>query len=170
MKGAGREFYHAAIDDATRLAVGEVMESERSRGLVAFLKRVGFFFEHQGVTISHLMAGNGSAYRPKLCRRTLEALGILHILARPYTPKTNESVERFIRMSAVEWTHGRADPDSQVRTRALRTWLDYYRLTRRHTGVGCRTPFQRLVELRVTNVLATHTSEGPCHFPTDSIP
>lgn len=49
-----------------------------------------------------------------------------------------------------------AYPHSSVRTRALRPWLDYYNLTRRHSGIGRRTRFQRLVELRVNNVLAAH--------------
>jgi len=155
--GAGWEFYHAAIDDASRLAYGEVLESERKEDVVAFLKRVVVFFERQGVTISQLMTDNGSAYRSKLFRRTLEALGIHHIFTRPYTPKTNGKVERFIRTSAEEWAYGRAYPHSSVRTRALRAWLDYYNLTRRHAGIGRRIPFQRLVELRVNNVLAAHT-------------
>lgn len=157
VRGAGWEFYHAAIDDATRLAYGEVLPSERKEDVVAFLKRVVAFFERQGVTISQLMTDNGPAYRSKLFRRTLGALGIRHIFTRPYTPKTNGKVERFIRTSAEEWAYGRAYPHSRVRTKALRAWLDYYNLTRRHAGIGRRTPFQRLVELRVNNVLATHT-------------
>ena len=156
VQGVGWEFYHAAIDDATRLAYGEVMESERKEDVVAFLKRVVVFFERQGVTISQLMTDNGSAYRSKLFRRTLETLGIHHIFTRPYTPKTNGKVERFIRTSAEEWAYGRAYPHSSVRTRALRPWLAYYNLIRRHAGIGRRTPFQRLVELRVNNVLAAH--------------
>lgn len=55
MPGAGWEFYLAAIDDASRLAYGEVIESERKEDVVAFLKRVVVFFERQGVTISQLM-------------------------------------------------------------------------------------------------------------------
>ncbi|MDX1395550.1 MAG: integrase core domain-containing protein, partial [Gemmatimonadota bacterium] len=92
-----------------------------------------------------------------LFRRTLEALGIRHIFTRPYTPKTNGKVERFIRTSIEEWAYGRPYHTSAERTATLRRWLDYYNLTRRHAGIGRQTPFDRLVELRVTNVLATHT-------------
>lgn len=155
--GAGWEFYHAAIDDATRVAYGEVLESERKEDVTDFLRRVVAFFERQGVKISDLMTDNGSAYRSKLFARTLQQLGIRHIFTRPYTPKTNGKVERFIRTSAEEWAYGRAYPHSRVRTKALTAWLDYYNLTRRHAGIGRQTPFDRLVELRVTNVLATHT-------------
>ncbi|MCK5448953.1 MAG: helix-turn-helix domain-containing protein, partial [Gemmatimonadetes bacterium] len=53
--GVGWEFYHAAIDDATRVAYGEVLESERKEDAVAFLLRVVAFFKRQGVKISDLM-------------------------------------------------------------------------------------------------------------------
>ena len=154
--GAGWEFYHAAIDDASRVAYGEVLESERKEDVTFFLLRVVAFFERQGVKISQLMTDNGPGYRSKLFRRTLQELGIRHLFTRPYTPKTNGKVERFIRTSAEEWAYGRAYHNSRARTSALRAWLRYYNLTRRHAGIGRRTPFQRLVELRVNNVLVTH--------------
>jgi transposase InsO family protein len=156
-RGAGWEFYHAAIDDASRVAYGEILRSERKEDVTAFLLRVVAFFERQGVKISQLMTDNGSAYRSKLFRRTLDELGIRHLFTRPYTPKTNGKVERFIRTAAEEWAYGRPYPNSKARTNALFAWLRYYNLTRRHAGIRRRTPFQRLVELRVNNVLATHT-------------
>ena len=155
--GVGWEFYHAAIDDATRVAYGEVLESERKEDAVAFLLRVVAFFERQGVKISDLMTDNGSAYRSKLFRRMLKALGIRHLYTRPYTPKTNGKVERFIRTSAEEWAYGRAYHTSRERTKTLAIWLEYYNHIRRHWGIGRRTPVQRLVELRVTNVLVNNT-------------
>ena len=49
---------------------------------------------------------------------------------------------------------------------AISAWLCRYNLTRCHAGIGRKTPFQRLVELRVTNVLATYNSssavDGDC--------
>ena len=155
--GVGWEFYHAAIDDATRVAYGEVLESERKEDAVAFLLRVVAFFERQGVKISDLMTDNGSAYRSKLFRRMLKELGIRHLYTRPYTPKTNGKVERFIRTSAEEWAYGRAYHTSRERTKTLAIWLEYYNHIRRHWGIGRRTPFQRLVQLRVTNVLVNNS-------------
>ena len=156
-RGVGWEFYHAAIDDATRLAYGEVLESERKEDVTAFLLRVVAFFERQGVKISDLMTDNGSAYRSKLLRRTLEQLGIRHIFTRPYTPKTNGKVERFIRTSSEEWAFGRPYHTSRQRTNALVAWLTYYNVRRRHAGIGRQTPLTRLTELRVTNVLVNNT-------------
>lgn len=99
----GWGFYHAAIDDASRIAYGEVLLSERMEDVTVLLQRVVAFFERQGVKNSRLMTDNGSAYRSKLFVRTLEALGIRHIFNRPYRLRTNGEVERFIRTSAEEW-------------------------------------------------------------------
>lgn len=154
VRGVGWEFYHAAIDDASRAAYGEVLPSERQEDVVAFLLRVVGFFERQGVKISQLMTDNGPGYRSKLFRRTLKQLGIRHLFTRPYTPKTNGKVERFIRTSVEEWAYGRPYHHSKERAKALLAWLRYYNLTRRHAGIGRRTPFP-----------ATHRAQGdqrPC--------
>ena len=87
----------------------------------------------------------------------LKELGIRHLYTRPYTPKTNGKVERFIRTSAEEWAYGRAYNTSRERTKTLAIWLEYYNHIRRHWGIGRRTPLQRLVELRVTNVLVNNS-------------
>ena len=69
------------------------------------------------------------------------------------TTQSNGKVERFIRTSTEEWAYGRSYRHSRVRAQALRVWLDYYNLVRRHTAIGRRTPLPHLVELMVTNVL-----------------
>jgi transposase InsO family protein len=121
--GVGWESYHAAIDDASRVAYGEVLESERKEDVTAFLLRVVAFFECQGVKIAQLMTDNGPGYRSKLFGRTLRELGIRHLFTRPYTPRTNGKVERFIRTSAEEWACGRPYHHSRERTKMLRAWL-----------------------------------------------
>jgi transposase InsO family protein len=42
------------------------------------------------------MTDNGSCYRSFGFRRACEHLGLRHIRTKPYTPKTNGKVERFI--------------------------------------------------------------------------
>ncbi len=86
------------------------------------LRAVGFF-GRQGVKISQLMTDNGGCYRSKRFRRVLRELGIGHILTRPYTPRTNGKVQRFIRTSLAEWAYGRSYPHSRVRAQVLRVWL-----------------------------------------------
>ena len=157
VRGAGWEYHHAAVDDASRVAYGDVLPGERREDAVAFLLATVAFFERMGVRIAQLMTDNGGCHRSKRFRTTLRELGIGHILTRPYTPRTNGKVERFIRTSLAEWAYGRSYPHSRVRTRVLRVWLHYYNLRRRHTAIGRLTPMQRLVELRITNVLGIYS-------------
>lgn len=145
----------AACRVASRLRGGA--PGERKQDAVAFLLRVVAFFGRQGVKISQLVTDNGGCYRSKRFRRTLRELGIGHIFTRPYTPRTNGKVERFI--APRSWSGPAAGPTP---TRAcgrefLRIWLDYHNLRRRHTAIGRLTPMQRLVELRITNVLGIYS-------------
>ena len=106
VRGAGWECYHAADDGASRVAYGDVLPGERKEDAVAFPLRVVAFFGSQGVRIGQLMTDNGGCYRSKRFRRVLRELGITHIFTRPYTPRTNGKVERFIRTSLAEWAYG----------------------------------------------------------------
>ena len=61
VRGAGWEYYHAAVDYASRVACGAVLPGERKEDAGAFLLRVVAFFGCQGVKISQLMTDNGAA-------------------------------------------------------------------------------------------------------------
>lgn len=87
-QGAGWDYLHVAIDDATRLAY-EVLPDETRRSTTSFLIRALRWFKARGVRVQRVMTDNGSGYIAKLFRRTLERLTIRHIRTRPYTPKTN---------------------------------------------------------------------------------
>ena len=56
--GVGWEFYHAAIDDATRWAYGEVLQSERKEDVVAFLLRM---VAYGGSDAAHPSGGSSSS-------------------------------------------------------------------------------------------------------------
>ena len=139
VRGAGWEFYHAAADDASRVACGDVLPGERKEDAVAFLLRAVAFFGSRGVRVGQLMTDNGGCYRSKRFRRTLRELGIGHIFTRPYTPGTNGKVERFIRTSLAEWAHDRSVPSPLSRADGsaprLAPLLQPEATTRRH-----RTP------------------------------
>jgi transposase InsO family protein len=104
-RGAGWEFLHVCIDDASRLAYAEVLRDERKESAVAFLRRALAFFRTHRITVQRLMSDNGSCYRSKLFARVCTEAGIRHIFTKPYTPQTNGKAERFIQSATREWAY-----------------------------------------------------------------
>jgi transposase InsO family protein len=155
VKGIGWEILYAAIDDATRVAYSEVLGDELGTTAVAFLERARAWYAAQGIEIESVMTDNGSAYRSRLWRATLTAAGLRHLTTRPYTPRTNGKVERFIQTLLREWAYVRPYARSWLRTRALRPYLRFYNLERPHTALGYRPPLARLAS--VNNVLVNNS-------------
>ena len=88
-RGAGWDFVHVAVDDATRLAYVEVLPDETKETATAFLARALAWFAARGIRVERVMTDNGSCYRSRLFGRALTARAIRHIRTRPYTPRTN---------------------------------------------------------------------------------
>ena len=155
--GAGWEFLHVCIDDATRVAYAEVVPDEKGKTAAGFLRRAAAWFERQGVEIERVMTDNGSGYVSKAFARAIEEIGARHLRTRPYTPRTNGKAERFIRTAKELWAYARPYGHSNERRARLRPFLNFYNCVRPHWGIGRKTPQQRLVELRATNVLGSNT-------------
>jgi transposase InsO family protein len=124
--GAGWEYVHIAIDDATRLAYVEVLEDEKAVTAVGFFKRALRFFARYGIQVERVMSDNGSCYRSKLHGLCCRLLGIRHLRTRPYRPQTNGKAERFIRTMLGGWAYGAIYRTSAERTQALDGWLWHY--------------------------------------------
>lgn len=139
-KGAGWDFVHVAIDDATRLAYVEVLADERKETATAFLTRALAWFAARGVGVERVMTDNGSCYRSKLFAKTLTARGIRHLRTRPYTPKTNGKAERFIQTLMREWAYAHSYPSADARTSDLPRWLDWYNIVRPHSALHASPP------------------------------
>jgi transposase InsO family protein len=146
-KGAGWDFLHVCIDDASRTAYTEILPSEGQDDTTAFLKRALGWFGRHGVHVERVMTDNGSAYRSKQFAAALREAGARHVRTRPYTPRTNGKAERFIQTSLREWAYARAYRSSAERFLAIRPWTDAYNLSRPHSGIGGFTPWQRLNNL-----------------------
>lgn len=142
--GAGWEYLHLAVDDHSRLAYTEVLDSEGKQAATAFLLRALSWFADYGITAERVMTDNGSAYRSKLWRRACCALELRHLRTRPYTPKTNGKAERFVQSSLREWAYARPYQHSAERRHHLVLWTNYYNLERPHHGIGRMPPFSRL--------------------------
>jgi transposase InsO family protein len=95
-RGAGWEFVHICIDDATRLAYVELLPDEKAATCVGLVKRVLRFYRAHGVKVARLMTDNGYAYRSTVHAIACRALKIKHIRTKPYRPRTNGKAERFI--------------------------------------------------------------------------
>ena len=146
-EGAGWEFVHVCVDDATRLAYVEVLTDERATTAIGFLRRAVAFYATHGIEIEQLMTDNGNAYRSTAHSIACRALGIRHIRTRPYRPRTNGKAERFIRTMLGGWAYGAIYRDSKERTAALSGWLDFYNWRRPHGSLAHKPPGVRLGEL-----------------------
>ncbi len=153
-RGAGWEFVHVCVDDATRLAYVEVLGDEKAKTAIGFLRRALAFYAAHGIEVERLMTDNGSAYRSIAHAVACRALGIRHIRTRPYRPRTNGKAERFIRTMLGGWAYGAIYRDSAQRTAALSGWLELYNWRRPHGSLSHKPPGARLAELN--NVAGTY--------------
>jgi transposase InsO family protein len=151
--GAGWEFVHICIDDATRLAYVELLPDERATTCIGFLRRALGFYAAKAIRVERLMTDNGSAYRSKLHAIACRTLKIKHIRTRPYRPRTNGKAERFIRTLLGGWAYGAIYGSSAERSAALSDWLDHYNSRRPHGSLAHKTPMERLTALQQENNL-----------------
>jgi transposase InsO family protein len=154
--GIGWEFVHVCIDDASRIAISQVMKDERKESAVAFLKAAVAYYASLGVKVERVMTDNGSCYRSRAFGKAGKALGLKHIFTKPYTPKTNGKAERFIQTSLREWAYAQAYNTSDERTAELPRWLHRYNWHRPHGSIGSKPPISRL-GLTGNNLLRLHS-------------
>src|SRR5665213_3812170 len=101
-RGAGWEFVHVCIDDASRIAFSQVMPDEKKQSATAFLTAALAYYASLGVTVTRVMTDNGSCYRAHAFRDLCRDSGLKHVRTKPYTPKTNGKAERFIQTALRE--------------------------------------------------------------------
>ncbi len=154
--GAGWEFVHVCIDDASRIAFSRVMKDERKASAVAFLKAALAYYASLGITVHRVMTDNGSCYKSRAFARACKRLGLKHIRTRPYTPRTNGKAERFIQTALREWAYARAYDTSDQRKAELPHWIHCYNWHRPHGSIGAVPPISRL-GLTEDNLLRLHS-------------
>jgi transposase InsO family protein len=155
-RGAGWEFVHVCIDDASRLAFSRILPDEKKESAVAFLHAAVAYYRSLGVTVARVMTDNGSCYRSKAFRKACRDLGLKHIRTKPYTPKTNGKAERFIQTALREWAYAQAYPTSDHRADELPVWLHRYNWHRPHGSLKSKPPISRLA-LAQDNLLRLHS-------------
>ena len=122
-EGAGWEFAHMAVDDASRFALGEMVSDERGGTAVGFLHRTVRGLRRLGVRVAAVMTDNGACYKSHRFAAACRRLGVRHLRTRRYTPRTNGKVERFIKTALLEWAYARLYRHSDERRVALGSWL-----------------------------------------------
>ncbi|WP_374700277.1 IS481 family transposase [Arthrobacter sp. JCM 19049] len=141
--GVGHIYLHSAIDDHSRLAYSEILENEKKETAAGFWERANAFFTNHGITVSRVLTDNGSCYRSRLFNDTL-GKHVAHKFTRPYRPQTNGKIERFHRTLAFEWAYARHYGSEAERAAAYPAWLHEYNHHRPHTGIGGKSPIDRV--------------------------
>ena len=154
--GAGWEYLHVCIDDASRVAFAEVFPDERAESAVAFLQHAVEAWKRMGITVKQVLTDNGSAYRSKAFRAACRALAVRHITTRPYRPQTNGKAERFIQTAMREWAYARTYQNAEQRTQELAQWLHHYNWHRPHSAKNHTPPMQN-AGLSVNNLMTVHS-------------
>jgi transposase InsO family protein len=155
VRGAGWEYVHVAIDDASRIAFARIMPDESKRSAVTFLQSALAYFRSLGIEPKALMSDNGACYLSKLFAQSCRAFGLRHIFTRPYTPRTNGKAERFIQTSLREWAYARTYQHSSVRAAHLPAFLHHYNWHRPHSALDHHPPISKL-NTTVNNLLRLH--------------
>jgi transposase InsO family protein len=154
--GAGWEYVHVCIDDASRIAFSQIHPDEKKESALACLEAALAYYASLGVTVTRVMTDNGACYKSFAFRDFCRERGLKHIRTKPYTPKTNGKAERFIQTSLREWAYAKAYPTSDQRAAELPAWLHRYNWHRPHGGIGSKTPISRL-GLHPDNLLSLHS-------------
>lgn len=143
-RGAGWDYVHVAIDDASRVAYAEVLRDETAETSAAFLRRALAWFKTLGIRVRRILTDNGSGYIARRFAHELERLRVVHKRTRPFRPRTNGKAERFIQTLVREWAYIRPYLTSAARARVLPRWLAHYNRRRPHGSLGGLPPFSQL--------------------------
>ena len=142
--GAGWDYVHVAIDDASRIAYAEVLRDETAETSAFFLARARAWFRTLGIRVRRVLTDNGSGYIARRFAQELERWRIVHKRTRPFRPRTNGKAERFIQTLLREWAYAVAYLTSKARARVLPRWLRHYNRRRPHGSLHDQPPFSRL--------------------------
>jgi transposase InsO family protein len=140
----GHDYFHAIVDDHSRLAYGELLDTERADTTTAFVERALAWFAAQGIGCRRVMTDGAWNYtHNRALHALLDERSIRHIVTPPYTPRWNGKVERFHQTMEREWAKGLRYRNSTARNRALPHWLRHYNERRPHSSLGGKPPITR---------------------------
>jgi len=140
----GHDYFHAIVDDHSRLAYGELLADERAETTTAFVTRALAWFAERDISARRVMTDGAWNYtHNRALRAVFDELAIRHIVTPPYTPRWNGKVERFHQTMEREWAKGLRYRNSTARNQALPHWLRHYNQRRPHSSLGGHPPISR---------------------------
>lgn len=141
----GYDVVHAIVDDHSRFAYAEVLADAKAKTVSNFVERALIAFTEHGIRPRRLMSDNAWSYtKSRSLRDLLDKHSIRHLTTKPYTPRTNGKVERFIQTLEREWAYGLVYASSEHRRQALPYWLDHYNRSRPHSSLKGQSPISRV--------------------------
>ena len=140
----GEDFFHAIVDDHSRLAYGELLGDEKATTATAFMHRALTWFAGHGITTRRVMTDGAWSYtHNRALGELFDDHAIRHIVTPPYTPRWNGKVERFHQTMQREWAKGQRYRNHHARNQALPHWLAHYNQRRPHSAINGRSPISR---------------------------
>ena len=140
----GHDFFHAVVDDHSRLAYGELLDDERAATTTAFFQRALAWFAGHGIQTRRVMTDGAWSYtRNRSLSELLAERHVRQIVTPPYTPRWSGKVERFHQTMEREWAKGVRYRNHAARNAALPHWLAHYNTRRPHSGIGGHPPISR---------------------------
>ena len=142
----GYEYVHSMVDDHTRVAYSEILDTQDAEACAGFMLRAGRWFSTYGYRIDRVMTDNAKAYsESKDFKKALGKIKATHKLIRPYRPQTNDKVERFHRTLLGGWAYKQPYLTNHQRRQALHGFLHTYNHHRPHSSPKGQPPITRLV-------------------------
>jgi len=154
MQDRKRYYLFGIIDDCTRLAYVEIINSITAAEVTkAFFHSVQFFLAH-GIHTERVMTDNGiefTAFTSQKAKKThffetmLSIVGVDHTYTRPYHPQSNGKIERFWKILSQECiVHLNFGQTLDTLSSELNDFLYRYNYQRRHGSLNYLTPLDRL--------------------------
>ena len=134
-RGAGWEFVHVCIDDASRIAFSQILPDEKKESAVAFLKAAVAYYASLGVTVARVMTDNGSCYQA-FAFRELAAISASSTSApSPTRPKPTARPSASSRPRCANGPTPRPTTPQSDAPRSCPIWLHRYNWHRPHGGI-----------------------------------
>jgi transposase InsO family protein len=154
---AGWRYIHTALDDRTRIAYSEILDSENAIDAVAFWHRAAAWFASLGIACERVITDNGSCYRSRAWHDACALTGTAVKKTRSRRPQTNGKVERYHRILLEEWAYIRPWTSETQRHLGYAEFTHFYNHHRSHGALHWATPIDTYRRLNQDNLPEAHS-------------